>query len=1004
MAELAEAGLVDAVEIGRGGSGVVFRCLQVGLDRAVAVKVLTAGADGDRARFAREQQAMARLTGHPHIVSMLQSGQTASGLPFLVMPLCTQGSWLQQIAERGPLAPDEVVAVGAKIAGALAAAHRAGVIHRDVNPANILFTAYGEPTLTGFEFAEIGGGFQVSAEISGRVPAYIAPEANGGAAPGPCADVYSLGATLFAALTGYSAGKHSHEERQVTQVARPASEPLPQLLNQNVPAELAAIVAAAMALDPGVRSSAAELGEQLSHAQQLYRGDVGGSTRPASASTPEVYSTIRREVALPGEVVGREAEIAELRERFAASRLVTMTGVGGVGKTTLAMHAAAQLRADYPDGVWLIELAELRDGKLLDETVAAALGVHDQSGRSLRGVLTGFLGDQHALLVMDNCEHLVDEVAKFVDRLLSQCPQLHILATSRGILDLASESVLVVPPLAVPEPDRVNITDSLTGYSGVLLFLQRARAAVPDFTLNDSNSAAVARICSRVEGLPLAIELASARMRVMSAEQIADGLADRYALLTRGRRGASTRHKSLTGCIDWSYRLCTATEQHLWRAFAVFEGSFDLPAARHLCIDELPAEDVLVDLLGSMVDKSILIRTQQGANVRFRLLETLSDYAKTQISHSEQNRLRGRHAHWYHQLVTHAHTQWFGHAQLHWSEQLMHDLPNIRASMQFVLGHDPGAAMEMALAMRPVWMFHGMVGEARRWVEGGLDAMSAQPSLLRIYALVNIAMINFIQGDVSKVRAVAAEARKHLAVMHDEISDSGLDVEFTAALDVVDGCISMQSGDFEQATSCFRRAYIAASDFEVRVSSLSFMGWTYQVSGDLEQAMGCFESALEITKSHGELMYQSRTLVAVGAGHWLRGESQRAATFLIEGLRLSHLAGDLLVGADCLEALAWIANSRNGVRQAVVMMAAADALSRVTGSPLLRLPHQFACHGECDERARRELGVEEYAVAWSEGAALNFDEAAAASLDMCMQWYERSSGTVITSDSPPQLI
>ena len=708
-------------------------------------------------------------------------------------------------------------------------------------------------------------------------------------------------------------------------------------------------------------------------------GGAGGSPRPAAASATAVHSTVGHLPVLPGEVVGRSTEVVQLRKLLTGSRLVTLTGVGGVGKTTLAMHAAPKLYAEYPDGVWLVELAELQDGALLTETVAAALGVRDQPARPLSEVLMGALGERHALLVLDNCEHVIADAAKFVDMVLHRCPRLHVLATSREVLEIAAETVLAVSPLAVPEPDNDLTPDSLAAYPGVALFVQRAGAAVPDFELDNHNAAAVARICTRLEGLPLAIELAAVRLRAMSAEQIADGLNDRYALLSRGHRGAPSRQKTLAGCIDWSYQLCTPAEQHLWAAFAVFAGNFDLSAARHLCADDLPAEDLL-DLLSALVDKSILIRTQQGDHVRFRLLETLRDYATTHLTQSEQDRLRARHAHWYHQLVTQAITQWFSHGQLHWSERLMQEMANIREALQFALGDDPTTALEMAVAMRPVWQKNGMFGEARRWLELVLDATSAQPSPSRIGALSDIAVITFIQGDLSAVCAAVAEARDHLAVVHD--------AELSARFDAIEGYIAVQTGEIERAVECLRRALAVAADFELRFASMYYLGWAFEVSGDLDQAMSYFEAGLDLTKSHGESMYQSRALVAVGVVHWLRKEPQRAELALIEGLHLSQLIGDPFTGAQCLENLAWIASSRHDWRHAAVMMAAADALSRAIGSPLMHVLDQFAYHDECYTGTRQELGAETFEAAWASGAALNFDEAVALALDTCQDWHD----------------
>ncbi|WP_205876689.1 protein kinase domain-containing protein [Mycobacterium camsae] len=967
VADLAAAGFVDALEIGRGGSGVVYRCVQSDLGRPVAVKVLAGLSEQDRARFVREQQAMGRVTGHPHIVAVLQAGQTASGCPFLVMPLCGRGSLQQRIAEHGALDRDEALGIGAKIADALAAAHRLGVVHRDVSPANILFTDYGEPALTDFGVAGVSRGFETAGQMLVGTPAFTAPELLDGVPPCDASDVYGLGATLFAALTGHAAFERHHGEQVVAQFVRMTEDSVPDLdLDaRGIPAEVASIVAAAMSLDPAQRPSAAKLSEQLRRVR------LHDSTGHAVAGTA-TNSTAGHLPVLPGEVVGRDAEVTEIGTQLASAPLLTLTGVGGVGKTTLAVHAATRLRSEYPDGVWLVELAELRDGALLSETVAAVLGVRDQPGRTLTEVVMAHLGQRHALLVLDNCEHLIDEVAKFVDTMLRLCPQMQVLATSRGILGIADETVLTVSPLAAPDTDTHPDPDTLVTFPAAELFLHRARGAVPNFRLTSHNVAAVAHICARVEGLPLAIELAAARLRAMSAQQIADGLTDRYSLLTKGQRRAPARHKSLAACIDTSYHLCTTTEQHLWTALAVFAGSFDLAAADHLEVEQLGI-DGLRAVANALVNKSILMRVQQGHHVRFRLLETLRDYANTQITDNERHRLRARHADWYHRLLQQSRVQWFGHGQLFWSDRLMRELPNIREALHFALDHNPDAALEMAIAMRSVWLNNGMLGEARRWLELAVAATKRQPSPLRVHALGDLAFVEFAQGDLPAASARVAEARDRLAVEYD--------AELSATIDCMEGYLAVQEGDVKRAASCIRRAVAGVVEPEVRWASLYYLGWVLAAAGDLDEAVSSFEAAIEFSKSHGESIYRSRALVSVGMGQYLRGQPERAVTALVEGLRLSQFVGDPFNGAQCLETLAWVAAFCHDWRQAAILLAAADALSRAMGIALLYVPGLIACHEACQQMAREALGNEGFEAAWTEGAALTFDGAVALALD-----------------------
>ncbi len=649
--ELSAAGFSDAEEIGRGGFGIVFRCQQGALDRTVAVKVLTAELDEERERFLREQRAMGRLTGHPNIVGVLQVGETASGYPYLVMQYHRQGSLQARIQRLGRLPLGEVLRVGVKMVGALHTAHQLEIVHRDVKPANILLTDFGQPALCDFGIAHIAGGFKTESGTFAGSPSFTAPETLSGDAPTAASDVYGLGATLFAALTGHGAYERKSGEQLVAQFLRVTTDPLPDLRAGDVPDDIATVIENAMAREPQERPSVALLGEELRRVQAshgLAEDEVPLrsehlASRAASGAAPRHAGNLPVELT---SFVGRQAELAEVKTLLATSRLVTVTGIGGVGKTRLALRAAAEMRADVPEGVWLVELGELRDPTLVANAVVGALGLRDESGRALREVLIDSLGSRQVMLVLDNCEQSINETAKLADALLRACPALQILATSRERLGIAGEALVNVSPLALPDADREPTLRELLGYDAMALFAERAAAAVAGFALTQDNKVAAARICAQVDGLPLAIELAAARLRAMSLEQILERLTDRFGLLTRGSRQGPTRQQAISYCVDWSYDLCTAAERRLWARLSVFAGSFDLEAAEDVGDGDV-APDNVVDLLTSLVDKSILVRVETNGQVRFRLLETLRDYGLSKLNEAgEYLRLRRRHLDW----------------------------------------------------------------------------------------------------------------------------------------------------------------------------------------------------------------------------------------------------------------------------------------------------------------------------------------------------------------------
>ncbi|GAA4470869.1 hypothetical protein GCM10023094_00510 [Rhodococcus olei] len=538
VGELGAAGFDGAEEIGRGGFGVVYRCNQSALERTVAVKVLTAEWDEEnRERFLREQRAMGRLTGHPNISGVLQVGTTEGGRPYLVMPYHPQGSLDARIRVHGPLTQEEVLRLGVKTAGALETAHRVGIVHRDVKPANILLTDFGEPALTDFGIAHITGGFETATGTVTGSPAFTAPEVLGGDPPSTAADVYGLGATLFAALTGHAAFERRSGEQVVAQFLRITTQPVPDLRETGVDDEMAAVIERAMARAPQDRPAAAAFGEQLQELQgrsgfpvdemalraESAEEHAGGPAAPVPLTTGRPPSPSGASADgkgnLPVELstfVGRRSELTEAKRLLAVSRLVTLTGIGGVGKTRLALRVAANAGRVFADGVWLVELGELHDGALLADVIAAALGVRPQSTRPLQQVMVDFLAPRELLLVLDNCEQVVDATAELAETLLSTCPKLRILATSRESLNVGGEAVLRVPPLTLPDPDHEPSLHGMPRYDAVTLFAERAEAALPGFELTADNAATVAQICARLDGLPLAIELAAARLRVLS--------------------------------------------------------------------------------------------------------------------------------------------------------------------------------------------------------------------------------------------------------------------------------------------------------------------------------------------------------------------------------------------------------------------------------------------------------------------------------------------------------
>ncbi|WP_370182139.1 protein kinase [Rhodococcus wratislaviensis] len=991
--ELSEAGFDDAQEIGRGGFGVVYRCTQSELDRTVAVKVLTVDLDEEnRARFFREQRAMGRLTGHPNIVGVLQVGATGSGRPYIVMQDHPQDSLDVRIRRGGPLPLENVLRLGVKIAGAVETAHRLGILHRDIKPGNILLTDYGEPALTDFGIAHITGGFRTATGAVTGSPAYTAPEVLEGDPPSPAADVYGLGATLFSALTAHAAFERRDSEQVVAQFLRITTQPVPDLREHGIPDDVADTIARAMSRTPGARpATAAEFGEELRRLQldhgfpvdemalHTARGSgrdqahsVSRLPRSPAPSTPVATGRLPLELT---SFVGRRHELTEAKNLLAGSRLATLTGIGGVGKTRLAMRVASAVRREYADGVRLVELGELHDESSLVDTVAAAVGLRDDSGRPLREVLVEHLAVQELLLVLDNCEHLVDAVAELAGVLLHTCPGLRILATSREPLGIGGEALLRVPPLAVPDPDRRPSLRGLTKYDAVSLFAERAAAAVPGFVLTEENAAAVAGICRRLDGLPLPIELAAARLRAMSPEQILQRLTDRYALLTRGSRGAPTRQQTLRLSVDWSFELCSAGEQLVWGRVSVFAGSFELDAAEQVCGDGL-APDELLDTLTSLVEKSILIREESGAVVRFRMLETLREYGCEKLQQAgEFLSVRRLHRDWYEGLALAAEAEWISAHQLDWITRLKREQPNLREALEFSLADDPAAGLRTATALFLFWGSQGSYNEGRRWLGQLLARQSGPPTVEWIKALQRAGMMADVQGDLEAGAALVAEGRALVAHTSDPM--------MRALIAYSAGMLALYSGELASATSHLETALAVfgeRGDLLLEVAALYPLGLAYGLRGSTDPAIEHLERVLAITEQHGEKMYRSHSSWALGIAAWRQGDTDRAVRVLEQSLELTRQVHGPRVAAAGLEALAWIACGRRDEPRAAVLLGAAAGLARSVGSDVVIYSDLLVYHDECEKKSRSRLGEKVFGAAHRKGEQLGFDAAIAYAL------------------------
>lgn len=685
-------------------------------------------------------------------------------------------------------------------------------------------------------------------------------------------------------------------------------------------------------------------------------------------------STLTRQGNLPADLtsfVGRRRELGEIRRLLSVSRLVTLTGVGGVGKTRLALRAAAEQRRAF-DAVWLVDLSTLADPALVAEAVAATMGVRDEPGCPV-DTLERVLASQRTLLVLDNCEHLCDACAALADRLLRAAPELRILATSRQSLGIIGEHQMKVAPLAVPEPDRALTPRLLELYDGVSLLTERAAAVVPGFTVTEDNKAAVADLCRQLDGIPLAIELAAVRLRALSVTALVERLRDRYRLLTGGSRTAVPRQQTLHALVDWSFQLLPEAERTLWLRLSVFPAHFDLDAVETVCAgDGIEREDVL-DLLDALLDKSLLLREEHEGAVRYRMLDTLRDFGRDRLREAGGHRtLRRRHRDRYLRLAERASAEWFGPRQLSWSRRLDLEQANLRAALDFCL-QEPGEAetgLRMAVSLAaPCWLAKARYNEGRHWLDRVLRAAPA-PTATRALALCADAELAFTQGDTARGRALLDEGTALSARLHDP--------EATAQASLVAGMAEHYAGDYARAAPLLDRAVAeqeAAGTLTGLLVALITRAAGAGYLGDRARATELFERALALTEAHGEKSVRAWVLTIFAIHLWQAGDRARALATAREGLLLGRAFGDSMNIATNLEALAWILTDEGRHAEAARLLAAAEEIGRSIGLMPCWDKRFGEFHEQCCAALRERLGDRGLARETRRGRRLTPDQA-----------------------------
>ncbi|MFF5359752.1 ATP-binding protein [Streptomyces scabiei] len=673
----------------------------------------------------------------------------------------------------------------------------------------------------------------------------------------------------------------------------------------------------------------------------------------------------RRTSGFPAELtsfVGRRDEAADVRRLLSAGRLLTLTGPGGVGKTRLAGHVAGEVARAFPDGVWLVPLAALSDEAFVPHAVNDALGVRNETVRPPLEILVDHLRDRRLLIVLDNCEHLLRSCAVLAQAVLAGTEGVRILATSRHRLGLAGEQLFEVPPLPAPAPEELT-PSAVESFPALRLFADRAAAVVPGFTVGEANQQAVARLCRRLDGLPLAIELAAVRVRALGVDQLVERLDDRYQLLTCGSPTSAPRHRTLRSAVDWSHELCTPQEQLVWAWLSVFVGGFDLAAAEAVCAGEDGTGDriapcAVLDAVAGLVDKSVLVREEHAGQVRYRLLVSLRDYGLEKLHDlGEATDTRRRHRDHFARLGAEYEQAWFGPDQAEITERIRIDQDNFRAALDFCLT-TPGEAqhgLRLAAGLWFHWVAGGIWGEGRHWMDGALRA-GARP-------------------DAGLTRAMWAGALTSLVHSRSAAVLAGLDPLRSAAAAEAELPVPapppVPAGALVPGRTRASTAFVVLTRVELACSLVS--------RGRAADAIPLCAEAVALCEAHGEQWARSWALRTLALAHWSAGQYDRAAEHARACLRLPYTVSQHQSLARTLDLLAAAEALGGDAERAGVLRGAVDRIWHdIGGNPMdaLRPGRPRAA----EHHARRALGDQGYTLAHRRGGRLTAEQAVAYAL------------------------
>ncbi|MEZ5426268.1 MAG: protein kinase [Pyrinomonadaceae bacterium] len=943
--------------IGRGGMGEVYLARDLRLRRPVALKFLPAELVTDPTRLGRFQREArtASALNHPNVITIYEIGQFEDR--HFIAAEFVEGRTLRERISAGDLKMPEILDIATQIATGLAAAHRAGIVHRDIKPENIMIRPDRLVKILDFGLAKptekdasadsqsLRHTLTNPGSVIGTVN-YMSPEQAGGENIDLQTDLWSLGVCLFEMISGripFSGKTINH-----TLVAIMEKEPLPlEMSGSPALQEMEAVISKLLAKPTENRYQTA--GELLADLRRIEKrlpheaDDVETViiAKPQStgenvllptgptAETPEVPHNLQ-----PSQtpLIGREKEIVRIAQLIRESRLVTLKGIGGTGKTRLARETARRMLGDFPDGVFFIPLADIKNPELVVLEIARPFKLPETGAEALAKTLREFFQNKKLLLVIDNFEQVAG-AAPVLSDLLSRAPELKILVTSRLLLKLERERDFSVPPLELPDPQGSQSPEELLEYASIRLFTERARAVRGDFRLNGENAHRVAEICSDLEGLPLAIELAAARIRILSPEQIARRLENRLKILTGGGRDRPARQQTMRGALEWSYDLLDEAEKNLFRRLSVFAGGFDLEAAETVCAsgkspkDQLSETDIL-DAFTSLLENSLIAPTEfAGEEPRFRLLEVVREFALELLAESgDSEEIRKGHAAFFLSLAETAEPEILGPKGREWLDRLEEEYENIRAVMSWADRFDRDTLVRMAAATRDFWTIRNHLTEGHDWMEKALQTASEDSPEILYKISVGLGHTAKHQGDFDAARRALQKA---LEVSRKIGHQKQIAVSYRGLSMTAKG-----QGDYAGARDYAEKALEISRQMNDPLGiaiSVNTLGDLARIEGDFSKARPFHEEALRICRELNNKQGVNCSLNNLGAVAFAEGDFARAGEFYSQALKAGRESGEKSTLSYSLDGLAALALQGGDPRRAARLAGAAEHLRKSLG-------------------------------------------------------------------------